>query len=398
MQNKQDKRNQQKMIQKQKRMDLLQQTRLFNGLNGAPKETVVVPLCPDVDATKAIESIFEAMDETPVFKFGAYTLCAEKFKQRIRLIPTTRDLLKVLDASKIADRIIFLLSSEVEVDSFGERLMSAIKVQGVPDVSCMVQHLERHPTKKQSDIKKSLLFYMSHHFPGELKLFSEGSPTDCVNCVRQITSQTPKGIVWRDRHPYVTAEDLIIEDTEDGNCTVKLTGFVRGNNLSANRLVHIPEFGDFQISRIVSAPVRKDHEMAIDEEVLHEPSPELQDDLVEQNIPDPMEGEQTWPTEEELAEAQMRVQNKEHEMEESPFGAPRKKRVPKGTSAYQAAWILEDDEEGEEVPTDDDTVMDPLEESDEEPEEFEEIEMENRSIYFDELDEEENQKQYFSLN
>jgi pre-rRNA-processing protein TSR1 len=393
MQNKQDKRNQQRMIQKQKRMDLIQQTRLFHGLNGAPKETVIVPLCSDVDATSAIFSVFQAMDEEPVFHNGGYTLSTEKFKQRIRFIPTGRDLLQVLDATKIADRIIFLVSSEVEVDSFGERLMSCIKIQGVPDVSCMVHHLENHSTKKQSDIRKSLLLYMSHHFPGELKLFSLGNTTDCVNCVRQITSQTPKGIVWRDKHPYVVAEEWTVEESENGNCTVKVTGFVRGNNLSSNRLVHIPNFGDYQVSKIVAAPIRRDHDMVIDEEILHEPSPELQDTLLDQNIPDPMEGEQTWPTEEELAEAEQRVQNKEHEREETPFGAPRRKRVPKGTSAYQAAWILEDDEEGEEVSTDDDMQLDPLEASDEEPEEYEEIEMENRSIYFDELDEEENEKQ-----
>lgn len=48
---------------------------------------------------------------------------------------------------------------------------------------------------------------------------------------------------------------------------------------------------------------------------------------------DPMEGEQTWPTEEELAEAEKRM-------------APKKriKRVPKGTSEYQAAWIVESDD------------------------------------------------------
>jgi pre-rRNA-processing protein TSR1 len=42
--------------------------------------------------------------------------------------------------------------------------------------------------------------------------------------------------------------------------------------------------------------------------------------------------EQTWPTTEELEKAQAQ-QNQ------------LKKRVPKGTSEYQAAWILSDDED-----------------------------------------------------
>jgi hypothetical protein len=44
--------------------------------------------------------------------------------------------------------------------------------------------------------------------------------------------------------------------------------------------------------------------------------------------------EQTWPTQEELEKAQT---------EQNIF----KKRVPKGTSEYQAAWILSDDEQEE---------------------------------------------------
>jgi len=42
--------------------------------------------------------------------------------------------------------------------------------------------------------------------------------------------------------------------------------------------------------------------------------------------------EQTWPTMEELEKAQTEQKQL-------------KKRVPKGTSEYQAAWILSDDEE-----------------------------------------------------
>jgi pre-rRNA-processing protein TSR1 len=42
--------------------------------------------------------------------------------------------------------------------------------------------------------------------------------------------------------------------------------------------------------------------------------------------------EQTWPTTEELEKAQ----TERHQL---------KKRVPKGTSEYQAAWIVSDDEQ-----------------------------------------------------
>lgn len=63
---------------------------------------------------------------------------------------------------------------------------------------------------------------------------------------------------------------------------------------------------------------------------------ESADDLTATNIPDPLANEQTWPTEEEM----------EGGSGPSRLGGEdgvRTKRVPKGTSAYQAAWIIGED-------------------------------------------------------
>ena len=72
---------------------------------------------------------------------------------------------------------------------------------------------------------------------------------------------------------------------------------------------------------------------------------EAADDLTATNEPDLLANDQTWPTDEEMASTNG-----------GPTGSEgrRVKRVPKGTSAYQAAWIFDDDvEEG-----DDDAVED----------------------------------------
>ncbi|CAF1572733.1 unnamed protein product, partial [Adineta ricciae] len=71
--------------------------------------------------------------------------------------------------------------------------------------------------------------------------------------------------------------------------------------------------------------------------------PELQRSLAFEADIDPMNSnqEQTWPTTEELEKAQA----EQHQV---------KKRVPKGTSEYQAAWIVSDDEEEEEQDYQDD--------------------------------------------
>ena len=56
----------------------------------------------------------------------------------------------------------------------------------------------------------------------------------------------------------------------------------------------------------------------------------VQESLETEAYFDEMNTEQTWPTEQELKEAQIKLV---------------KKRVPKGTSDYQAAWILDSEEE-----------------------------------------------------
>ena len=64
--------------------------------------------------------------------------------------------------------------------------------------------------------------------------------------------------------------------------------------------------------------------------------------LARENIPDPLAGEQTWPTEEEMLEAEeMRETTKERTISQ--------KRVPKGFSDYQSAWIESGDEDSDDI-------------------------------------------------
>ena len=72
--------------------------------------------------------------------------------------------------------------------------------------------------------------------------------------------------------------------------------------MSANRAVHITGAGDFLIDRITSAESQPgdDHadRMAQDGSVLATPESDSQDDLARENVPNPLDAEQTWPTEE----------------------------------------------------------------------------------------------------
>lgn len=74
------------------------------------------------------------------------------------------------------------------------------------------------------------------------------------------------------------------------------------------------------------------------------------DSLASTNVPDDDDfgmDEQTWPTEEELASAPAELRDRaEMPPPARPGTTPKLKKVAKGTSAYQAAWII-DEEVGE---------------------------------------------------
>lgn len=125
--------------------------------------------------------------------------------------------------------------------------------------------------------------------------------------------------------------------------------------------------------------------MSIDESTPSLSSPgENADDLTATNVPDPLANEQTWPTEEEMEGAGPSRLGGEDGV--------RTKRVPKGTSAYQAAWIIgedggagddddeDDDEDGEDM--DEDDGLDGIDENAArflgDGEETEEIELDSR--------------------
>ena len=55
----------------------------------------------------------------------------------------------------------------------------------------------------------------------------------------------PEDVKWRESRAYILAENV---EWSDG--TLAVTGVVRGSSLSANRLVHLPNFGDYQISKV----------------------------------------------------------------------------------------------------------------------------------------------------
>ena len=155
--------------------------------------------------------------------------------------------------------------------------------------------------------------------------------------------------------------------------------FFTGEKMNVNRLIHIPGWGDFQLEKIEkmadprSFSKKKSgiQDVNMSELVSIIPSVKLQDDMISENEPDMMDGEQTWPTAEELQEAELASSSIGDNAGLANKKKGRMMKVPKGTSEYQASWILEDGVENDEAidendeDDEDDDMNDEIEEEDE---------------------------------
>ncbi|KAI8049241.1 hypothetical protein BDF22DRAFT_700154 [Syncephalis plumigaleata] len=365
-----DRRNAAKLEQKKKRESIVALTRLFTGRNAVPKIVAVIPLCKDNDVLQFVRQLYRSENVTPPTEkdlAGSIYLTSERQKQTLQLLLPSRHFIDILDTAKVADFCVFLLSAEEEVDQFGELCLRAIQSQGVPSIVNVVQHLDQVPIKKRNDIKKSLTSFIGYFFPDQDRILSADNDAEAQVVMRSLTGQLPKPIHWRESHPYLLADQVEFNPHPNNPSvgSLKVIGFARGARFSANRLVHLQNHGNFQIEQILSCPLatsplgngtatagtntHRESDMDAQGEiaVLDQPNPEKQESLQSENDPDLMSNEQTWPTEEELQAAEDRVaklrQNGEHVDGEEDDD--KKKRVPKGTSAYQAAWIVDSDED-----------------------------------------------------
>ncbi|KAH9083911.1 ribosome biogenesis protein tsr1 [Lactarius deliciosus] len=338
-QSKLNRRNRSKQIQLRKRQTLLSAVSIFGGIDGAPRIVAVIPLCEDVDSRSAVLALSTSLglpDDTG--QESIRKIKVERFKSSLQFIQLAfGDFYACLDACKVADYVVFVLSPSVEVGALGETVLRTLQAQGLPDVVPVVAPGHHIDPKARLGVLKSLLSFMQYFFPEQSRVFDLNTLSDQVNTVRILSEGKPRDVRWRQGRSWLLGESV---DWADGNLAV--TGVVRGAQFSPNRLVHLPNYGDFQVLKITSPSLSESAgtnlaPMAVE--------PLYADSLVSSNDPDDMQNEQTWPTEEEMQDDSPRILTGEILPEGAPGTTPRAiRRVPKGTSAYQAAWIGDVDE------------------------------------------------------
>ncbi|KAK2758308.1 hypothetical protein FQN54_004154 [Arachnomyces sp. PD_36] len=369
-----DRRNQARQRQQVKHQEKIQATSIFAGQNGAPRHIAIIPLTPDVDTQQAIHLLNESV-EAPgdVSQGGISRVRIERFRQNVMYIPAKRDLISALDTCRLADFVVLILSAKEEVDETGELLLRSIEGQGISNVQAVVQGLDTvEPAKKRPQVTSSLKSFITHFFPTIEKIHTLDSRQECANVVRGLCTATPKGIRWRDERSWMLIEDIKWpEATSETESEVVLTGVVRGKGLKADRLAHISGWGDYQIDSVVAAPLpstksKKEDAMPIDAsgtpEVLETPT-EDRDDLATVSPEDVfMDDGISLP---ETEKKGVLLDDHHYFSDDNSHIPSVPKKLPKGTSSYQAAWYLDDvsdsgsDMDGDEIDRDGDLAMEP---------------------------------------
>ncbi|TIA41169.1 putative pre-rRNA processing protein Tsr1 [Aureobasidium pullulans] len=352
MMSKLDRRNQAKQKRLVKDAEHDRQTNVFHGKNAAPRICAVIPLCEDISSATAVQNLVRSVDiEDEAPNSNLWKVDVGRFKQKLQFITLgRRDVLDALDACRVADFVIFVLSADQEVDPLGEQMLRTIESQGVSNVMTLVQGLDQiEPAKRRPQVLGSLKSFITHFFATQERVHSLDARQDCANVVRSLCTTTPKGIHWREARSWMLVDDMAWP--EDASNTVVFTGTVRGRGLKADRLLQVGDWGDFQIEKIMAAePLesKKKHgadDMAMDDvpqqdNVLELPS-EDQDDIAD------LAPEETAMT--DFAPSVAATERKgvlldDHhyfDEDEDPEAA-KPKKLPRGTSKYQSAWYVGD--------------------------------------------------------
>lgn len=352
-----DRKNQARQIRQLKHQQNVNSSSVFAGQYGAPRVIAVVPLCEDMDALGAIQRLNQAVGAELLWPSeGHMRVRVDRFKQNLVYVPVGQDFMASLNACRLADFVILLLSPTEEPGEEGELLLKTIEGQGVSNVLTMVQNLDTiEPAKKRPQVVTSLWSYMNRFFPIKEKILSLDAESECSNAVRSLCTTTPKGVRWREDRSWMLVENVEWPGNMSNANTegeVVITGVVRGRGLKANRLVQVGDWGHFQIERITDAafPVpkkRKADEIAVDEpkdkEVLEMPNEE-QDDLAElapyeaamEDVDALSVSEAPFERRGVLLDDHHYFSDDETHLSDAP------KRLPKGTSSYQSAWFLGD--------------------------------------------------------
>ncbi|PIO12991.1 hypothetical protein AB205_0205240 [Aquarana catesbeiana] len=126
-----------------------------------------------------------------------------------------------------------------------DRENKVVAVQGMNDI----------PIKKKTDVKKQLSKVIEKRFP-DAKLFHLDTAQEAAILLRQMATQKQRYLAYRNCRSYMLAHKADFQPSDDTGLvgTLKVSGYVRGQELRVNGLIHLVGYGDFQMSQIDAPP------------------------------------------------------------------------------------------------------------------------------------------------
>lgn len=352
----------QKQTREKKRDDLLLQRRFGSGSSlGPPKTIALIALGELANLGEIKASILEGASQIEEPVAHALRNCTvgvfAQHKQKVCIIECGNDVLVAMDAAKVADIIVYVLPVHQGIDSAlnvsGARIISAIRAQGQPATIGCIQGLDLCTGKAQADLKKLGQRFFETEFGEAVKVAVHNLNNQLP---RTVMTMALKTIHWREARSYMlaTVSNFVPHSVDNPMLgTLQLSGYIRGKPLSVNQLIHITDVGTFQLSHITQGQTKStdvvqkmdmndEEAVAVGEPVvLAQADPTVQEDLRMEAEYDPFAAEQTWPTKEELAEAEREKRKSEKTMAKN------------GMSSYQSAWLSDGDDEEKEDGDDD---------------------------------------------
>ncbi|KHJ40067.1 AARP2CN domain protein [Trichuris suis] len=281
------------------------------------------------------------------------------------LCPDAVNMLDVLDSLKVADIVLFVWNGQdYQLSDYLLPLLSSILAQGLPSFfNVLINPFENNVNYEQ---EKRCLAAMADKWGLQGRFYKLDTAQEQDALLRLMSSCSTKPLSMQEHRTRLLVESCTIAESnsevvlnlqrnvvslkrccilcQTGLCTLRLCGYVRGPSLDVNRLVHIPGWGDYQLSSV---------DVLLDPHPLHEfqkftvsgfrnfavANPECQEKLYSEIVVDKLDLEEAEP----ITEAELQL--KGNDSTEHP-----KHFFPKGTSEYQATWMMDIPEYGESIP------------------------------------------------
>ncbi|CEL91593.1 unnamed protein product [Vitrella brassicaformis CCMP3155] len=345
---KQDRLNMSKQAREKKRQEILEHKRMgaaSSAVAPPPKIVMLLPFHRSADALAMKRRILEACEVSDLDNVAPHkpvtvllptwaqpTVPGESKKQRITIIDPPPALYAALDVAKCADVIVAAFcQGSLERPAFDEdgyEALSALRLQGLPPPVGVMGGVGQlmWSAKKVAENKRFVTRYFHSEFGDDKKLFDVDSDQDVRNLLRHLANVTPKPLKFREDRGYLMSNQV---EYDAATQTLAIAGYVRGVGFTVRHPVHLTGHGDFQLEKIVKLPDpcptqgttrrqerHKEGGMAVDTdagagggtEILEQMTPEIAAGLDEEwkclRPYDPFAGEQTWPTDQEMAAAE----------------------------------------------------------------------------------------------